>query len=117
MVVSASKFLVILFGLNCNENIVMEEGGCSIDVANCVTLLGVKIDCILTFNQHALKICRKSDSKTFAFSRILKYLNEKQSLILYNSFIISQFNYCPLTWMLCGKTANKELNRTHRRAH
>ena len=102
MVVNALKFQVILFGVNSNENIVLEVAGCSIDVANSVTLLGVTIDSKLTFNQHVLKICLKANSKISAFSRISKYLYEKQSLILYNSFIISQFNYCPLIWRFCG---------------
>ena len=39
MVVNASKFQVILFGLNSNENIVLEVGRYSIDFANSVTLL------------------------------------------------------------------------------
>ena len=29
---------------------------------------------------------------------------------------MSQFNYCPLIWMFCGKVANNDLNRTHKRA-
>ena len=41
---NASKLQVILFRLNSNENIVLEVGGCSIDVANSVALLGVTID-------------------------------------------------------------------------
>ena len=40
----------------------------------------------------------------------------RSNLLLYNSFILSQFNYCPLIWMFCGKVVNNELNRTHKRA-
>ena len=116
MVVNASKFQAILFGLNSKEDIVLEVGGCSIDVANSVTLLGVTIDSKLKFNKHVLQICQKANNKISAFSRISKYLDEKQSLLLYNSFIISQFNYCSLIWMFCGKATNKELNRSHKRA-
>ena len=116
MVVNAPKFQAILFGLNSKEDIVLEVGGCSIDVANSVTLLGVTIDSKLKFNKHVLQICQKANNKISAFSRISKYLDEKQSLLLYNSFIISQFNYCSLIWMFGGKAANKELNRSHKRA-
>ena len=63
MVVNASKFQVILFGLNSNENIILEVGGCSIDVANSVTLLGVTNDSKLKFNQHVSKIFEKANSK------------------------------------------------------
>ena len=34
----------------------------------------------------------------------------------YNSFIISNFKYSPLMWMFCGKTANNDINRVHKRA-
>ena len=44
MVVKASKFQVILIGLNSSENVVLEVGECSIDVVNSVTLLGITID-------------------------------------------------------------------------
>ena len=36
--------------------------------------------------------------------------------IFCNSFITSQFNYCPLIRMFCGKVANEDLNSTHKRA-
>ena len=52
MVANASKFQVILFGLNSHENIALEVGECSIDVANSVTPLGVTIDSKLNLNQH-----------------------------------------------------------------
>ena len=90
MIVNASKFQVISFGLNSNENIVLEVGGGGPLMLPIVLLyLGVTIDSKLTFNQHVLKICQKANSKISAFSRISKYLNEKQSLILYNYFITS----------------------------
>ena len=40
MIVNTSKFQAILFGLNSNEDIVLEVDGCSIDAANSVTLFG-----------------------------------------------------------------------------
>ena len=49
MVLNASKFQVILFGLNSNESRILEAGGCSNDVANSVTLLGVTISPVHKF--------------------------------------------------------------------
>ena len=57
------NFKTILFGLNSKEDIVLEVGGCSIDVANSVTLLGVTIDSKLKFNKHVLQICQKANNK------------------------------------------------------
>ena len=63
-------------------------------------------------------LCQKAKNKISvrsAFSRVSSNLNEKQSFLLYNSFKMSQFNYCPLIWMFCGKAANNDLNHTHKR--
>ena len=32
------------------------------------------------------------------------------------SFITSQFNYCPITWMYCQRKSNNLINRIHERA-
>ena len=81
-----------------------------------ISLSLITIDSKLQLDQHVAKLCQKANNKISTFSRASSYLNENQSLLLYNSFIMSQFNYCPLIWMFCGKVANNALNRTHKRA-
>ena len=54
--------------------------------------------------------------KVSAFSRVAPYIDEKKGKILYQTFIMSNFNYCPLIWMFCGKTQNKEIDRVYKRA-
>ena len=66
MAVDASKFQVILFGLNSSENIVLEAGGCSIGVANSVTLLGITIDSKVNCYEHVSKFCQKATTKISA---------------------------------------------------
>ena len=58
-------------------------------------------------------------NKVKAFSRIARNLDYQKASLLYNSFIVfilTNFNYCPLIWMFCGKTANEEFNQVHKRA-
>ena len=81
-----------------------------------VKLLGVTIDNKLTFGQHVDNICMKVNSKVKALSRLSCYINFKQASTLLNAIIMSNFNYCPLIWMFCSKTANKSINRAHKRA-
>ena len=116
MVANPSKFKVMLLGLKTDDIIVPDIGNLSTDVVSSVKLLGITIDSKLKFDQHVAKLCQKANNKISAFSRVSHYLNEKQSRFLYNSFIMSQFNYCPLIWIFCGKVANNDLNRTHKRA-
>ena len=45
---------------------------------------------------------------------IRKYMTT--TYVLYKTFIRSSFNYCPLIWKFCGKTANNRINQLHKRA-
>ena len=33
-----------------------------------------------------------------------------------NSFVLSQFNYCPIIWMYCRRQSNHMINKIHERA-
>ena len=43
-------------------------------------------------------------------------LSEKKGQFLYHAFVMSPFIYCSPSWMFCGKTQNKEIDRVHKRA-
>ena len=81
-----------------------------------VKLLGITVDDELKFEKHVKTLCQKVCKKVSAFSRVAPYMDEKKGKILYHTFIMSNFNYCPLIWMFCGKTQNKEIDRVHKRA-
>ena len=79
-------------------------------------LLGVTIDNNLKFNGHILSLCNKAGRKVSILSRMSRFLNFAQRKILMNSFIESQFAYCPLVWMFCSRKANNRINQIHERA-
>ncbi len=41
------------------------------------------------------------------------HLKERQ--IIYNAFILSNFNYCPIIWHFCGKTCTKKIEAIQER--
>ena len=57
-----------------------------------------------------------ASAKIKGLGRIRSRLNLSQANILYNSFILSQFNYCCLVWMVCSKTLQSKINQIQRRA-
>ena len=57
-----------------------------------------------------------ANAKTKALGRIRNRLNLSQAKILYNSFILSQFNYCCLVWMFCSKTLQNKMNQMQKKA-
>ena len=67
----------------------------------------------LKFDDHITKICRKTNRKLSALSRLARYLSMEQKMFLYMSFIEAHFKYCPLTWIFCSRSCNNKINKLH----
>ena len=76
-------------------------------------LLGVTIDRNL---EHILSSCKKTTCKLHALSRVGKYMTLNKRRILMKSFIVSQYNYCPLIWVIHNRCLNNKSNYIHERA-
>ena len=74
------------------------------------------LDKNLCFKQQVKSICKKAGHKLYALSRISYFLDIDQLRQIMKVFILSQFNYCPLVWMLCVRTLNNKVNRIQERA-
>ena len=81
-----------------------------------VTVLGVTIDDKMCFSQHVSVCCRKAARQPNALARISKHLNINSCSAIYNSFIMSNFNYCPLVWHFCGQVNNQKLETIQEKA-
>ena len=81
-----------------------------------VTVLGVTIDDKLRFSQHTSACCKKAARQLNAMARISKLLNINSRRAIYNSFFMSNFNYCPLVWHFCGQVNNQKLEKIQERA-
>ena len=79
-------------------------------------LLGVTFDNQLNFNLHISKICKTVSNKLHALARVSHYMDEGNRRILFNSYFLSQFYYCPLIWMNHNKSVHKKIKSFHERA-
>ena len=79
-------------------------------------VLGVIIDNRLTFTEHISRCCKNAARQLNALSRIAEYLDMKSKKLIFNSFIMSYFNYCPLVWHFCGKGNNNKLEQIQERS-
>ena len=61
-------------------------------------------------------ICSKSSQKLHALSRISHFMTFEQRRVTVQSFILSQFGYCPLVWMFHSRKLNNRINSIHERA-
>ena len=88
-------------------------------VINCddnVTILGVNIDFMQNFNDHISDICRKASQQLSVHKRIGKILTKHEKLTIFKSFIMSNFNYCPLTWHFCSQASTNKIEKIQERA-
>ena len=79
-------------------------------------LLGVIIDHQLNFDEYLVSPCKKAEKKLSVLARLANFLSLEERKLLMKSFIESQFGYCPLTWMFCGRKNNIRINHVHERA-
>ena len=79
--------------------------------SNDVELLGITIDKNLIFDKHVSNICLRANMELSALTRVAKFVPFKKRCILLNTFIESQFKYCPLVWMFHGKQINDKINK------
>ena len=76
----------------------------------------MRIDIDLNFKEHVTSICSKANQKLHALTRVFKYMGLQKCHILMKSFIISQFNYCPIVWMCHTRSLNNKVDHIHERA-
>ena len=81
-----------------------------------VKVLGILIDENLKFSEHVSSSCKKAARQLNALARIAKYLDFNSRKLIYNSFIKSNFTYCPIVWHFCGKENNNKLEKIQERA-
>ena len=115
LVANPAKFQVIFPG-SPNIKITINLNGFILQNSSVVKLLGVLIDDKLSFLPHIKELTQNANCKIKALLRLNRILSQSQRDILYNTFIMSLFNYCPLIWMFCCKQAHHLLKASHHRA-
>ena len=118
MIVNPEKFQAIIIdrkGQN-NNPTSLKINGNEIHSEESVTLLGLKIDSKLNFEEHISKLCSKSAGQLNALVRLKSYLGFEEKKILVNSFIYANFNYCPLVWHFCSKKSLYKIESIQKRA-
>ena len=117
MEANPDKFQAISLGKKTHDsNISFTLDGSEIKCDEEVKLVGVTIDFRLNFDSHISNICRKASRQLNVLKRLGNKLCKLGKINIYYSFIMSNFNYCPLTWHFCGKVNTKKIEKIQERA-
>ena len=115
MMANPGKFQFMILSKNTINKLIVIDNK-TIESSKSVKVLGLTIDNKLNFGIHINNICNVASAKIKGLGRIRNRLNLSQAKILYNSFILSQLNYCCLVWMFCSKTLQNKINQIQKRA-
>ena len=104
MKANPDKFQAICIGQKTHDAISsFQLNDMVINCDNNVTPLGINIDFMLNFNDHISEICKKASQQLAVLKRIGRFLTKQGKLTIFKSFIMSNFNYCSLTWHFVAK--------------
>ena len=118
MIVNPEKFQALLISKSKRENLprALSLENKTVNVLDSVKLLGITIDDSLSFNQHISTFCRSAANQLNALIRLRSFLGFNEKKVLLNSFIYSNFNYCPLVWMLSHAKSLNKIDNLQKRA-
>jgi hypothetical protein len=110
MKVNPAKFNYIVFGKNDNVDGI-NVNGTIIESQKEVKLLGLTLDNKFTFSTHISNLSKNAGNQVKVMSRLSHTLNEKNKMLLFNSFIECHFNYCSSIWHFCSKHNTYKLEK------
>ena len=101
MIVNPDKSQAIVLDKrgSCNTEVKFIIGSEQTQAVPLRDILSITIDNKLNFNLHIDKICLKSANQLNALARLKPFEGNEERKVLINSFVLSNFNYCPLVWM------------------
>ena len=114
---NSSKFQSMLMknkNVNAEDfNIIVDND--TIDLTASMNVLGINMAEKLNLNSHISNMCNKAGRQLNVLQRLKGSLDYASRLSIYKSFIMSNFNYCPVVWMFTSKSSLSKLEDIQRR--
>ena len=115
LVANPDKFQCITLG-DQKESIKLNIEGVDITPSEKVKVLGITLDNELEFDYHVSDICRKAARQLNVLKHVHQNFKEETRMMIYRSFILSNFNYCPIVWHFCGIQNTRKMEKIQERA-
>ena len=117
MQANPAKFQCILLkGNKDGSDFKVSIRGQYVDFSKSITALGICIDENLTFDNHVNNICLKTSWQIGALQRLTGLLDLPSRRAIYTSFIVLNFNYCPLVWFFNSRASIMKMQKLQERA-
>ena len=115
MILNPEKFqaIVVTKNVEMKDSYSLNIDDLIINSENSVKPLGIETDNKLAFEQHISTICNKTSNQLKVIGRIQKFMGFKKREVL-NSFVYSNFNYCPLVWLFCSSKSLYKIEKKYK---
>ena len=118
MIANPEKFHSIILRKN-KTNTSGEQmivNGKKIQSEETVELLGVKLDYKLDFDPHISNLCKKAATQLNVLKRLKTFIGFQEKKVLVQSFVYSNFSYCPLVWYFSSSKSLQKIEQIQERA-
>ena len=116
MKANPEKFQCIVSNRHQDITINFDINGMQISSQKSVILLGIEIDTNLKFDSHIDNLCKKAGKQLNVLKRFSTVLNSTRKYNIYQSFVLSVFDYAPVVWMFSHKNKLIMMEKLNKRA-
>ena len=118
MIANPDKFKAIILDKENSDfsNTKISVNNENLEIVPSVKLLGIQIDSQLNFNMHINNIFKSAANQLNALIKLNCFLGIDEKKVLVNSFVLSNFNYCPLVWFISSTKSWKKIENLQKRA-
>ena len=114
--VNTGKFQTMLLASDDTTDFSVEVLGTSIKQTHSARLLGISIDCNLSFHSHISELCKKAATQLAVLTRFKRILDIPSKLAIVKTFILSHFKYCSIIYHFCSCDNSQKMDRIIERA-
>ena len=75
--------------LSTGETVQVNIATAHVNNSKCEKLLGIQIDCKLSFDEHIGNMCKRAGAKLNALTRVAQYMNTEKKCLIMNDFFLS----------------------------
>ncbi len=86
-----------------------------IERASQIKFLGITIDDKLKFDKHIDILCKNVERQINVLYRFSGIFDIKEREVIHNTFILANFNYCPLIWHFCDKSCTRKIDKKNKK--
>ena len=119
LIANTEKFHLMFLSTDKTDQLVNEQlfiGDKTLNSEPCITLLGMDIDNLLTFNKHIANLCKKAASQLNVLKRLSRSMGHTERKLIMQAFTLSNFDYCALIWHFCSESNTAKIEKIQERA-